>query len=308
MAKGAEKSVGPGTISVIIPFFNNRSTLSATIESILACRPAPDQVIAVDDGSTDGGASTIEDLPIERVRMEHAGRAAALNEGLHRAKGDLILFTDSDCTVPPDWTQAYRDLLATSDYAGVGGNLIPVRITAVETAKVLRYIHEFESDRKLSGSYNDTCLNGNNMAIRAEVFEKIGGFDTGYLHGADADLTRRMIEAGFLLFRTTQLRTMHHKVESLPEFLRTCFARGSTVRFVLDREDFGVAKALRAVVLAPVRNLILDLGRIPRLAVVDPKRSWLAVGMVAAFVNLMGGIVNGIGQVYFARRFSRMGR
>ena len=294
--------------SVVIPFFNNRQTLESTVRSILACEPAPDEIILVDDGSNDGSEKIAKDLPVRLVKRNHQGRAAALNAGIECAQGDLILFTDADCIVPADWVAKLVEVMDDRQWAGVGGNLLPGKITAVETAKILPYIHEFEQGRQLEGAYTRYCLNGNNMALLAQALRAVGGFDERYLHGADADLTRRMLEAGYRLFRTTRITTTHLKVDSISAFLRTCFRRGSTVLFGMDRESFGIGPATRALILSPVRNFLVDLGNIHRLRVIDPDRSWWVKGAAGALINMAGALFNALGRIYYARRFAKEGR
>ena len=293
--------------SVVIPFYDNARTLKATVLSILACDPAPDEIILVDDGSADAGSEAVAGMPVRLIACHHRGRAAALNRGIAEAKGAILFFTDADCVVPKDWVQALLKFFEDPALAGVGGNLLPSKWNTVEIAKVLRYVHEFESDRLLEGAYADACLNGNNMALRAGALAEVGGFDETYLHGADADLTRRLLEAGFRLFRTTAVSAAHLKVESLFSFLRTCFMRGSTVRFALGCEPLGLARATRLFVTSPPRNLARDLARIGRLAAVRPGLSRTRCAL-AALCNLLGAWWNAAGQVHFSKRFARGGK
>jgi len=91
-------------ISVIIPTYNRASYLERTIGSVLAQRLACDELVVVDDGSTDGTAVLVERLaaasvvPIRLYRQENQGAAAARNLGIRKARGELLAFLDSD-----DW-------------------------------------------------------------------------------------------------------------------------------------------------------------------------------------------------------------
>ena len=201
------------------------------------------------------------------LRLTHVGRPAALNAGIRAAEGaEVVLFTDADCVVPPSWID---DALAElGNFDGVGGNLLPGARTAVEWAKVLRYIHEFEFDFELRPTYANACLNGNNMAIRRAALLAVGGFDERFLHGADADLTRRLLAAGYRLRRTTKLQTTHLKVETLGQFLRTMHRRGSTVRFGMKNGEENAGTLARALLLSPWKWFFIDAIRAPRLDVV----------------------------------------
>jgi GT2 family glycosyltransferase len=292
--------------SVIIPFFNNRLTLHTCIQSLLQCKPSPDQIICIDDGSTDGSAETIRELPVEIIQTGHVGRAAALNIGIRQAKGDLILFTDSDCIVPTDWVARYKKLFAEKDLAGIGGNLWPSRFSVVETAKVLRYVHEFDHDHLLEGGYTQFCLNGNNMGIRKQALDEIGGFDENYHHGADADLSRRLLASGFRLLRTRKITTTHLKVDSLASFLRTSFHRGSTIRFDSGNTMGGPALFLHAC-FSSLKNFVKDIAAVPKLSVFGLSGSMPAKGTLAALVNLLAAFWNGAGRWYYAEQFRKGG-
>lgn len=85
-------------ISAIIPLYNTRDYICEAIDSILAQTRPADEVIVVDDGSTDGSAQLVERYgsTIRLLRQAHAGSAAAINRGLAAASGDTIAFLDAD--------------------------------------------------------------------------------------------------------------------------------------------------------------------------------------------------------------------
>jgi glycosyltransferase involved in cell wall biosynthesis len=88
---------GP-SVSVIVPARNAASYLSEALESIRAQTRAPDQVIVVDDGSTDETAEIAEAQaePVTLIKRSHGGVGAAVNSGLAAADGELISFLDAD--------------------------------------------------------------------------------------------------------------------------------------------------------------------------------------------------------------------
>ncbi len=85
-------------ISVVIPTYNRLGYLREALESVLRQTHAADEILVVDDGSTDGTEAAISALPapIRYIRQKNAGPAAARNRGLREAKGDWIAFLDSD--------------------------------------------------------------------------------------------------------------------------------------------------------------------------------------------------------------------
>lgn len=91
-------------ISVIIPTYNRESFLDRSIASVLGQRPPCDELIVVDDGSTDGTVSVVEriaaesPIPVRLLCQKNRGAAAARNAGIYAAKGEMLAFLDSD-----DW-------------------------------------------------------------------------------------------------------------------------------------------------------------------------------------------------------------
>src|SRR4029450_2117030 len=85
-------------ISVIIPNYNRASTVTETIENMLRQSHQPDEVIVVDDGSTDKSREVIREFG-QRGRLvgqSNQGPAAARNAGLEVASGEFVQFMDSD--------------------------------------------------------------------------------------------------------------------------------------------------------------------------------------------------------------------
>jgi len=85
-------------VSVIIPARDAAETLGEAIDSVLAQRPRPFELWVVDDGSRDATAAVAEAYgePVRCVSRGSAGPAAARNEGLRLARGELIAFLDAD--------------------------------------------------------------------------------------------------------------------------------------------------------------------------------------------------------------------
>lgn len=84
-------------LSIIIPAYNAEAYLPQCLDSILAQERQGCEVIVVDDGSTDGTAALLERYPdVKVVHQENRGMSTARNRGLDEARGEYILFVDSD--------------------------------------------------------------------------------------------------------------------------------------------------------------------------------------------------------------------
>ena len=83
-------------VSAVVPAYNEASRIGAVLKPLVRS-VSVDEVIVVDDGSDDGTANMAEQYPVQVVRLaENCGKAKALDEGVMRARNDVLLFLDAD--------------------------------------------------------------------------------------------------------------------------------------------------------------------------------------------------------------------
>lgn len=95
-------------LSVVLATRNNARDLGVFLGSLGRCRAPGDwEIIVVDNGSTDATRQTVESfgavLPLRYCRQPVPGKSIALNHGLRRVRGEIVLFTDDDVEPDPDW-------------------------------------------------------------------------------------------------------------------------------------------------------------------------------------------------------------
>jgi len=107
--------------SVVIPLYNKRAYIGRAIQSVLDQTYSPDEIIIVDDGSTDGSNSEVEKFESEKICLisqPNSGVGAARNRGVKEAKNDFIAFLDADDEWKIDFLATILSLL--DDYPGCG--------------------------------------------------------------------------------------------------------------------------------------------------------------------------------------------
>lgn len=107
-------------ISVLIPAYNCQATIRETLDSVLAQTRPPDEILVMDDGSTDQTPEILESYKprIQVLRQENQGAAAACNELLERAQGDLLAWLGSDDVWHPRHLEVVTRLFMDNPEAG----------------------------------------------------------------------------------------------------------------------------------------------------------------------------------------------
>lgn len=110
------------TVSVVIPMYNEAHIIERCLHALLAQRDQPDEIIVVDNGSTDGCAAIAQLFPLVTVVSEpRKGITFARQAGFDAATCDVIARIDADTLVHPEWIARIREDFASPDIDGQGG-------------------------------------------------------------------------------------------------------------------------------------------------------------------------------------------
>lgn len=202
------------TISIVVPCYNSLSTLPQCVESVLSGLGEGDELIVVDDGSTDGTSShfnTYSDSRLRFVRCDNnIGRGPARNRGAELARGDLLLFVDADVVLCPGTVDRVRALAASGASAFFGSyDDAPAQTTLTSQFRNLLHHHTHHHSGERA-SHFWTGLG----AIRKEVFETVGGFDESRWarNMEDVELGHRLTLAGHVIHVRPEIQATHLKM------------------------------------------------------------------------------------------------
>jgi glycosyltransferase involved in cell wall biosynthesis len=108
-------------ISVLIPAYNCEATIRATLDSVLAQTRQPDEILVMDDGSTDQTAALLNCYTprVTVFRQPNSGVSRARNELVARAQGDVVAFFDSDDVWHPNYLEAQHEAFQQNPTAGL---------------------------------------------------------------------------------------------------------------------------------------------------------------------------------------------
>lgn len=201
-------------VSVILPVHNACGTLRAAVESLEAdvlalSGTAGTEVIAVDDGSTDGSGELLDTLAesfswLRVLRIPHGGIVAALNAGITFARGDLIARMDADDVSLPGRLPSQRDYLAGHDDIGlVGGQVVfgGDRRHARGYALHVDWLNDLRTPEEISlARFVESPFAHPSVMFRRELVESHGGYRQGDFP-EDYELWLRWMDAGVRMAR-----------------------------------------------------------------------------------------------------------
>jgi glycosyltransferase involved in cell wall biosynthesis len=207
------------SITVIIATYNRAALLDECLAHLRtqAFRPG-DEVIVIDNGSTDHTGGVVArhqaafTVPLHLLQEVTPGKSRAVARAVTFANGDILAFTDDDVNVDDGWLEAIRAAMADPAVALVGGPVTPRWQPGVP-----RWIQRARDQHPRLGApvalldYGSHCAElgartvlGANLAVRWEVFTKVGGFPIHLgklrgtlLSGEDHELCRLVQDTGF---------------------------------------------------------------------------------------------------------------
>jgi GT2 family glycosyltransferase len=197
-------------VSVVIPMYNASKIILNCLNALALQEHAPDEVIIVNNNSTDSSRMAVQNaitslkgLKIILCDEQKAGPAAARNKGAAISTGDIIAFTDTDCIPDRFWVKNILLAFKQDKYLDVIGG-IDKSLIQPETVmgKFLSafwltsdYLTQAQIHRK-EDFFDGKFIITFNCAFKRELFNRINGFDEGFKHGEDLDITLRAVAAG----------------------------------------------------------------------------------------------------------------
>lgn len=178
------------TVSVVIPARDDAEGIGRCVAAVLAQDTPPDQVVVVDNGSTDRTAEVATRAGATVISEPRPGSYIARNSGVRVTASEIVAFTDADCSPTSTWLTHLLEPFADAGVGGVSGVVLPseVRTAPQRWALQRRLLDQETSHHHPFLPFAATA----NVAYRREVWERLGGFDERMHSGGDVDFAWRM--------------------------------------------------------------------------------------------------------------------
>ncbi len=217
------------SVSLIIPTYNNASTLRACLVSVKKQTLSPSEIIIADGHSSDDTVNIAKEFGCKIIYEEGGTRAAACNAALSIAEGELIAFTDSDVIAKEDWLE---NLVSTL-------NTIGDESVVCITGPNIEYPNESLFGKAVEAIYN-TFLGGGwseqarsifnkegrfvesaagcNVLYKRDALNEVLPFNESLLTAEDTDINFKLLKKGYKLYFTPEAIVFHQRPQNHKSF------------------------------------------------------------------------------------------
>ncbi|THD57749.1 glycosyltransferase [Phenylobacterium sp.] len=287
-----DPATGP-LISVLIPCFNEEAVIESSVRRILASNWAKLEVLVLDDGSSDHTAEVVRKAFADEPRVtlmsfENGGKARALNKGLTKAHGDVVVALDADTLFPAETLARLARWFVDPRVGAVAGNaLVGNRRNLITRWQALEYVTAQNLERRALAALGAvTVVPGAVGAWRKAALEQLGGYPDDTL-AEDQDLTIAIQRAGWRVEFDPEARAYTEAPETVAGLLKQRF-----------RWSFGTLQCIykhRAALFSP-KHPVLGFVALPQIwlfqilltavaPLIDLAVIWSIISAIYGFTN-----------------------
>jgi glycosyltransferase involved in cell wall biosynthesis len=242
-------------VSILITVKNEEKNIAELLKSIAELDYAGDvETVIVDGGSTDKTLETISQYSFIKLICSHCNISQGRNIGIKNSSGDILSFTDGDCTVHKDWIKnIVKNFDEKPDIGAVGGPYLSTDSHGLIAQYLATYIGAFFPTKSGFTSYQH--IGTGNASYRREVIEKVGGFDDRLDIGEDLDLNTRVSNLGYKLFFATDVVVNHKYRTNLKDLSNWAYSHGKAYSYY-----YALTRKYRKLLFPYTRTMLLAFG------------------------------------------------
>lgn len=204
-------------ISAVVPVYNGEKFIAECIESLLKQERKFDEIIVLDDGSSDRTVDIVKKYGVVLIQILHSGRSKARNTGLEKAKSEIVFFVEADAIYSKNFLSECIKLFSDDSVGGVIGKLEVKNKDASPWTRC----RAAELNSRFSEYKPFTA-----WMYRKPIIRKIGGFDESLDIGEDVLLGERVRKAGFKIAYAPNAVWHHFEPESITKVWGNSWKRG----------------------------------------------------------------------------------
>lgn len=227
-------------VAITVPAYNAEKHIAQLLEVLIQQTRMPDEIIIVDDGSTDATSAVIqryaeESSIIKYIYQNNSGPAAARNKAWRSSNADICIFTDTDCIPRKNWIEELLKPFTSNDVGAAGGNC-----KTINTYNVLARFIGCEYDWRYKNVKDEIDAHSSyNLAVRRCILEDVGGYNEEYpvASGEDWDMTYKISRKYKIIFMRTAI-VGHYHPERFWRYMKTQMRRAfDRVKLYNDHPD-----------------------------------------------------------------------
>jgi len=273
-------------VTAAICCYNAEQHIYSAVNSLIKQTKQPDEILFIDDGSSDDSVKNIQGLPVKIIKHEaNKGLAVARNTALDNANYEIIVFIDSDTVAHEDMIEKMLSYYDSDDVFGVGGQGIEVNIKNIFDKWRKYNAHQScgESVMKDAGMIPGLCC-----SFRKSALEKVGGFDEFFARNAeDHDISIRLRKAGGRLVYSPDIKVDHYRTDSLTSLVKMIYRYDLWTIIAKKRNRVASGKSSRI----PLFRISVFLKRILNIFKGKPGFKFAIIDLLMVFIS--------IGAVFF---------
>lgn len=227
-------------ITVAVCAKNEENTIEDCLKSIQNQSVKPDEIILLDDHSTDSTAKISEKLGVKVKENQGHQLYDARNTALKHCNTEVLAFTDADCILEEHWVENILRVLSTKDVAGGTGRHPP------QTSNpIVGWIYKnwLIVDTEKTGYYGGVA--GGNCYFKTEALRKVGGWPSlPYSNAEDIYIGEMLKKTGHKLWFDESIIAYHRFNSDLKGFLKKVVKAGEAITVMFKNADKSIKKSL----------------------------------------------------------------
>lgn len=208
-------------VSVYVPCYNVEKFVASCIEGILNQTYQVDEILVIDDGSSDRTVEIASKYPVRIIKHEvNKGLSAARNTGLKNATNELVGCLDADCVADAYWLENLIAAIEENDQiVMVGGRLVEtVEKSIADRWRKVHMTQDWGDERV----YQPQFMYGNNSLVLKSVIAEIGWYNEKLrTNGEDLDISRRIYEKEYKTIYEPKAIVRHLRQDNIGSLLDT---------------------------------------------------------------------------------------